>query len=107
MSVRMRHTRSHTNNRRSHHALSGVSVITDKESGALRLPHRLDEATGSYRGRVIASPKEKKERTKAEKYNHPAHTRAEPIAEKELTKKPEVLGTHEHSESPPTSRNAT
>jgi hypothetical protein len=28
--------------------------VTDKESGNARLPHRLDEATGMYRGRQIA-----------------------------------------------------
>lgn len=53
MSVRMRHTRGHTNNRRSHHALVGVKAITDATSGNLRLPHRLDEATGMYRGKQI------------------------------------------------------
>ena len=54
MSIRMRHTRGHTNTRRSHHALVGTNVIKDKESGNLRLPHRLDEATGMYRGKQIA-----------------------------------------------------
>lgn len=54
MSIRMRHTRGHTGNRRSHHALKGAVVVTDKESGNARLPHRLDETTGMYRGRQIA-----------------------------------------------------
>lgn len=54
MSIRMRHTRGHTNNRRSHHALTATNVIADKETGALRLPHRIDEATGMYRGKQIA-----------------------------------------------------
>jgi ribosomal protein L32 len=59
MSVRMRHTRSHTKNRRSHHALEAVkSVPTEK---GRRLPHRIDEETGMYRGRQIVSPKVKKE----------------------------------------------
>ncbi len=53
----MRHTRGHTNNRRSHHALEGMNVIKDKESGNLRLPHRLDEVTGMYRGKQIAAPR--------------------------------------------------
>lgn len=57
MSIRMRHTRGHTNNRRSHHALVATSVVTDKESGNLRLPHRLDEVTGMYRGKQIAAPR--------------------------------------------------
>ncbi len=57
MSIRMRHTRGHTNNRRSHHALTATKVVVDKESGNLRLPHRLDEVTGMYRGKQIAPPR--------------------------------------------------
>jgi ribosomal protein L32 len=57
MSVRMRHTSSHSKNRRSHHALKETTIVADKESGALRLPHRLDESTGMYRGIQIVSKK--------------------------------------------------
>lgn len=57
MSIRMRHTRGHTNNRRSHHALVATNIVKDKESGNSRLPHRLDEATGMYRGKQIAPPR--------------------------------------------------
>jgi ribosomal protein L32 len=53
MSIRMRHTRGHTGNRRSHHALSGANLVKD-ENNTLRLPHRLNEATGMYRGKQIA-----------------------------------------------------
>jgi large subunit ribosomal protein L32 len=53
----MRHTRGHTNNRRSHHALVATSVVKDKESGNMRLPHHLDEVTGMYRGKQIAPAK--------------------------------------------------
>ena len=56
MSIRMRHTRGHTGNRRSHHALKNQKIVTDKESGAFRLPHRLDETTGMYRGKQIGKP---------------------------------------------------
>jgi large subunit ribosomal protein L32 len=59
MSIRMRHTRGHTNNRRSHHALKGGLIVKDKESGNLRLPHRIDEKTGMYRGRQVFAPKVK------------------------------------------------
>ena len=59
MSIRMRHTKGHTANRRSHHALVAMTIVKDKESGNLRLPHRLDEATGMYRGKQIFSPKAK------------------------------------------------
>lgn len=57
MSIRMRHTRGHTGNRRSHHALSATTAVKDKESGNLRLPHRVDEVTGMYRGKQIAQAK--------------------------------------------------
>lgn len=67
MSVRMRHTSSHTKNRRSHHALVGATIVVDKESGKLRLPHRLDESTGMYRGKQIVSKAEIKKEVKREK----------------------------------------
>jgi len=57
MSVRMRHTSGHTRNRRSHHALGVIKAAPSEKEGALRLPHRLDEATGMYRGRQIAPAK--------------------------------------------------
>lgn len=63
----MRHTRSHTKNRRSHHALSNTTVVADKESGNLRLPHRLDEKTGMYRGKLIVTKKEKAKKEVKEK----------------------------------------
>lgn len=63
----MRHTRGHTGNRRSHHALKNRVVVTDKESGALRLPHHIDETTGMYRGKLIAPPKEKRAKSTAVK----------------------------------------
>lgn len=53
----MRHTSSHTKNRRSHHALVEGLIVKDKESGNLRLPHKIDEVTGMYRGKQIAAPK--------------------------------------------------
>lgn len=54
MSVRMRHTRGHTGNRRSHHALEAMNIVKDKETSNLRLPHHIDEVTGMYRGKQIA-----------------------------------------------------
>lgn len=77
MSIRMRHTRGHTGNRRSHHALTGTNVIKDKESGNLRLPHRLDEATGMYRGKQIVAPRVARVHAKKVK-----GVSAEPAAEK-------------------------
>ena len=83
MSVRMRHTRGHTGNRRSHHALSATKPIVN-ESGKLRLPHRLDETNGTYRGKQIVEVKAKlpkaklptgthHERNHAHDHQHEAH----------------------------------
>jgi large subunit ribosomal protein L32 len=55
----MRHTRGHTGNRRSHHALHEINIVKDKESGNLRLPHHMDEVTGMYRGKKIFTAKVK------------------------------------------------
>lgn len=52
MTVRMRHTRAHSNNRRSHHSLEKPPLTRD-ESGALHLRHRLSPETGAYRGRKV------------------------------------------------------
>jgi len=60
----MRHTRGHTNNRRSHHALKAMTIVKDKETGNMRLPHRIDEVTGTYRGKQIFTPKAKAVSTK-------------------------------------------
>lgn len=71
MSVRMRHTSGHTRNRRSHHALKNIVIVKDKESGNLRLPHHLDEATGMYRGKQIVAPKAKVAKGHAHKAHGP------------------------------------
>ncbi len=78
MSIRMRHTSSHTKNRRSHHALKNRTILKDEKTGALRLPHRLDESTGMYRGKLVATPKVKKVRAEAApKVEAPAKEKAE------------------------------
>jgi large subunit ribosomal protein L32 len=53
MVVRMRHTRSHTANRRSHHALSAPKVTVDAKTGGTHLRHRIDMTTGMYKGRKV------------------------------------------------------
>lgn len=52
MVVRMRHTRSHTKNRRSHHALSNPALTQDAE-GLKHLKHHMNPTTGKYKGRVV------------------------------------------------------
>jgi ribosomal protein L32 len=65
MVVRMRHTKSHTANRRSHHALTPVAVATDAKTGVPHMRHRVCLETGTYRGKKVidlvqAAPKKKK-----------------------------------------------
>jgi ribosomal protein L32 len=51
MTVRMRHTRSQTANRRSHHALSQPALM--KEGNSTYMRHRMNPETGTYRGRKV------------------------------------------------------
>jgi large subunit ribosomal protein L32 len=96
----MRHTSSHTRNRRSHHALTANSIVTDKESGALRLPHRLDETTGMYRGKQILPKKVMKEKKEHDKkiekakkeHDHDHAEGAKQPVHSEKEKKTGVLG---------------
>lgn len=69
MVVRMRHTRSHTANRRSHHSLDTAGITTDKKTGAKHLRHRVDMSTGLYRGRKVIdlAKKVSKKQAKAKK----------------------------------------
>lgn len=49
----MRHTKGHTGNRRSHHALEKTRMSKDKDSGKLHMRHRASLETGSYRGKKV------------------------------------------------------
>jgi ribosomal protein L32 len=51
MVVRMRHTRSHTKNRRSHHALAKPALARD--GNVVHMRHRMSTETGMYRGRKV------------------------------------------------------
>jgi len=67
MSVRMRHTRAHTRNRRSHHAIGTPATTTG--SGSIALRHRVSPVDGTYKGKEIIDVKtkiEKKATKKAE-----------------------------------------
>ncbi|MBI2048076.1 MAG: 50S ribosomal protein L32 [Parcubacteria group bacterium] len=70
MVVRMRHTRSHTRNRRSHHKLEAPAFSLCGKCGAQHIRHRVCSSCGTYRGRVVlnvakkALKKEKKTKQK-------------------------------------------
>lgn len=53
MVIRMRHTKSHTRNRRSHHKIDGPTLSRDEKTGTVHMRHRVCAETGIYRGRKI------------------------------------------------------
>lgn len=65
MTVRMRHTKGHRNNRRSHHALAKPAVSLD-ESKVPHLRHRASPITGTYKGKQVINVV-KKQTKKAQK----------------------------------------
>lgn len=70
MVVRMRHTKSHTGNRRSHHALEATSFAKCSNCQAVKLRHTVCRECGFYRGKKIVDlvkkieKKQKKEKAK-------------------------------------------
>lgn len=67
----MRHTRAHTGNRRSHHALKSAAFATCSHCGAQRVPHTVCTACGYYRGRqvldLVKKVEKKQTKSKAKK----------------------------------------
>ena len=61
MVIRMRHTRSHTANRRSHHALKTPMMAVCKNCGGTYRPHHMCLNCGFYKGRVVIDLKAKRE----------------------------------------------
>ncbi len=69
MSVRMRHTRAHTGNRRSHHGLVEPRLSACQKCGEAHLRHRACLNCGTYKGRqvidVVAKFEKKDKKQKA------------------------------------------
>jgi large subunit ribosomal protein L32 len=62
MVVRMRHTRAHTANRRSHHALKTKNLVPCAKCETLKEQHTMCRNCGEYKGRIV-----KQSLTKVEK----------------------------------------
>ncbi|MEY3784311.1 MAG: ribosomal protein large subunit ribosomal protein [Candidatus Parcubacteria bacterium] len=60
MVIRMRHTRSHTANRRSHHALKAPTLATCSNCSATHRPHHMCLGCGFYKGRMVVDMTAKK-----------------------------------------------
>ncbi len=65
MVIRMRHTRSHTKNRRSHHALKASELAVCSNCGATHRPHHMCLSCGFYKGRMVMDLKAQKESREA------------------------------------------
>jgi len=60
MVIRMRHTRAHTANRRSHHALKAPTLVVCANCGAKHRPHHMCLDCGYYKGRMVVDMAAKK-----------------------------------------------
>lgn len=67
MVIRMRHTRSHTGNRRSHHALKAKVFTKCSNCEAPKETHILCKNCGFYRGRKVVDVVKKAEKKQAKK----------------------------------------
>ena len=61
MVIRMRHTRAHTANRRSHHALKTPTLSTCQNCEAKHRPHHMCLDCGFYNGKMVVDMKAKKD----------------------------------------------
>ena len=83
MVVRMRHTRSHTKNRRSHHALKAPTLAVCTNCKSEHRPHHMCLSCGFYNGRQVmdlaTKKQEREERMRAKR--EMIKTQAESVAE--------------------------
>ncbi len=53
----MRHTKGHTGNRRSHHAIKNIHQTNCASCGAIKMAHNACSTCGMYRGRMVIKSK--------------------------------------------------
>jgi len=95
MVVRMRHNRSQSKQRRSHHGLNAPALATCKNCGAFHRPHHMCLDCGFYNGRQVmdlAANKAKREarlnaKKDAIKGSHEDHEEAKVEAKEEVKPK--------------------
>ena len=106
MVIRMRHTRAHTANRRSHHALKAPTLAICSNCGAKHRPHHMCLECGFYKGRMVvdmaAKKKAREDRMQAKKdaikaQNGELEQPAEEAATEEAPKAEEETKTEEDS----------
>jgi len=65
MVIRMRHTRAHTGNRRSHHALKAKTFTSCTNCNQPKETHIVCKKCGFYRGRLVIDVVKKVEKKQA------------------------------------------
>jgi len=79
----MRHTKSHTGKRRSHHSLNKAASSVCDKCGEIKLPHQVCQNCGTYKGRPVIdvlkklTKKEKKEKEKKLKEQEEEQTQSD------------------------------
>ncbi|KKU75722.1 MAG: 50S ribosomal protein L32 [Candidatus Ryanbacteria bacterium RIFCSPLOWO2_12_FULL_47_9c] len=93
MTVRMRHTRSHTGNRRSHHALKVQNIAQCQHCAAPIRPHTVCMNCGRYQERQVVdvlkklTKKEKKRKQKELAAQEAEAAESKPLDAASLSKK--------------------